>query len=51
MLVFSTHDFAESRKEAFETGAADYLVKPADIGHVLSAVERLCGNPHPASPA
>jgi DNA-binding response OmpR family regulator len=42
VLVFCTQDFAHSRGEALQAGAADYLIKPGDVLGVLSVVEGLC---------
>jgi DNA-binding response OmpR family regulator len=43
-LIFSTQDWGDNRLKALEAGAQVYLMKPRELGEMLQAIHRLCGD-------
>jgi CheY-like chemotaxis protein len=48
-LVFSTQDWGDDRRKAMEAGAQVYITKPSELGKMLQAIHRLCGDVAPAA--
>src|SRR5579885_277337 len=48
-LIFSTQDWGNNRLKTLEAGAQVYLIKPRDLGEMLQAIHRLCGDLAPSS--
>ena len=48
-LVFSTQDWGDDRQKMMEAGAKVYIAKPSELGKMLQAIHRLCGDVAPAS--
>jgi DNA-binding response OmpR family regulator len=46
-LIFSTQDWGANRLKGLEAGAQVYLTKPSELGKMLQAVHRLCGDVAP----